>query len=1296
MITADITTFTNTYGALTNVIGNWTGKLSNSGESIRISDASGDEIDKVKYSDQGEWATRQRITQGGEAGWSWSSDADGGGSSLELVNLSLSNKQGQNWTSSLSNTPTPTVANSTASNDSAPLILDVEHFPAIPTSSDPVGIVARLQDELSETVTATLYYRVSTETPGPFQSVPMSDDGLNNDEEPSDGIFGFVHPPVANGTVIEFYIESSDGTNTRTWPAPASDGQNANALFQVDDEANSFDHGLYRIILPVPEYEQWQTINRGSNSMMNATVVLNDGSGPEIRYQSGMRVRGAGSRNHTPPPMRLAIPRDTPWNDMTLLNLNTKFTYLQFLGMKLFQASGIRAPDTYRVQVRLNGGNIALHDSFDYGSMVHVQPLSEEFIDDKYATDNDGNLYKKARPDREFRWLDGDFAGYPNDGWGKQTNGSENDWSDLDELLRVINTTSEDPDYIQQVEAVADLDQWMDWFATMAILGNGETNISNGADDDYSMYRGTIDPRFVFIPHDLDTILSIGDGSRIEDPTHTIFDMLEVGNILDPLVPLFSHPEIRERYFHALRNLLQTSFAKEQFDELLDSHLTGWVPAPQIEQIRTFMDARRVFIESEISVEIGPPDVLTIPTSSATLVSSHGDLYISEVLAINNSTLEIDGTYPDLIELHNGGPSNLPIGGMSLSDDPGDPDRYVFPPGTSIPSGGYLVIRGGPPLASPGLYTNFNLNGEGETLTLYDTVAKGRALLDSVSFGLQIPDYSIGRTGQNDTVWTLCDPTPGNQNHATSVDSPSDLRINEWLTQPNEILEEEYVELYNASNLPVALGNLRLSDEPLNYPEKYAFPELSFIGAKSFSLLSPLGDDADPSSANELPFKLSSSNEWFAISGENGVLIDQVHFVNQTADLPIGRLPDGSNNYSLLEMPTPGESNTAPLANEALVLQNLKISEIMYNPTGGSELEFIELQNIGNHPLYLGGIQFTEGIDFEFPEILIQPGEFILVVRNQTEFTNFYGNGLPVIGEYSGRLDNGGERLRLEIISLNLGIHDFEYDEWYRATDGEGFSLEFSDTTLGATAWHDPSNWAASLTSNGSPGETGTLSLQEPARQFLSLPETLTITPNVSHGPYSTTALTYQWSFVDGPAALTIVEPTSATTEIVFTQPGVYTVALEVSAYHYHQSDTVTINVYDSYEDWIDRTIGFNVPGITDMNDDPDLDGIENFLEFAFLTNPLVADSHLQPTPSFNSNDGTLTVTYSKNFVDPAKYGISAQVSTTADQWTEDSDELSLEVLSDDYGFETIRATDRTQAGTVRTRFMRLQAKDRQ
>ena len=74
-----------------------------------------------------------------------------------------------------------------------------------------------------------------------------------------------------------------------------------------------------------------------------ATLILDDCSGPVIRYNSSVRIRGASSRSHDPPPTRVTIPHDKPWNDRTAMNWNTKYTYSQYIGMRLFQGAGMAA-----------------------------------------------------------------------------------------------------------------------------------------------------------------------------------------------------------------------------------------------------------------------------------------------------------------------------------------------------------------------------------------------------------------------------------------------------------------------------------------------------------------------------------------------------------------------------------------------------------------------------------------------------------------------------------------------------------------------------------------------------------------------------------------------------------------------------------------------------------------------------------------------------------------------------------------------------------------------------------------
>lgn len=162
--------------------------------------------------------------------------------------------------------------------------------------------------------------------------------------------------------------------------------------------------------------------------------------------------------------------------------------------------------------------------------------------------------------------------------------------------------------------------------------------------------------------------------------------------------------------------------------------------------------------------------------------------------------------------------------------------------------------------------------------------------------------------------------------------------------------------------------------------------------------------------------------------------------------------------------------------------QFLRITELQFhptnlvgNPTPPDEFEFIELKNLSTHlTLDLSGVRFTEGVSFDFTGAALArlaPGARVLVVANAVAFAARYGPGLPVAGEYTGRLDNGGERLRL-LDAANEEILDFVYDDaWYPATDGQGFSLVIVDESAEPDAWGQRQHWRAGRTDGGTPGE---------------------------------------------------------------------------------------------------------------------------------------------------------------------------------------------------------------------------------
>ena len=152
------------------------------------------------------------------------------------------------------------------------------------------------------------------------------------------------------------------------------------------------------------------------------------------------------------------------------------------------------------------------------------------------------------------------------------------------------------------------------------------------------------------------------------------------------------------------------------------------------------------------------------------------------------------------------------------------------------------------------------------------------------------------------------------------------------------------------------------------------------------------------------------------------------------------------------------------------VADNLRITEIMYNPRE-SNTEYIELKNIGAETINLNLAKFTNGIDFTFPNLELAPNEYVVVVQDHNAFETRYGKAMNIAGQYSGRLDNAGERIRLED-AIGQMILDFDYkDGWHAITDGDGFSLTIMDSVSTTPySWNDKDSWRASAYLGGSPG----------------------------------------------------------------------------------------------------------------------------------------------------------------------------------------------------------------------------------
>ena len=205
---------------------------------------------------------------------------------------------------------------------------------------------------------------------------------------------------------------------------------------------------------------------------------------------------------------------------------------------------------------------------------------------------------------------------------------------------------------------------------------------------------------------------------------------------------------------------------------------------------------------------------------------------------------------------------------MGLSDDLDDPTKFLFALGTEISANDFLVVSAGLLADNAVLSTEFGLSGSGDAVYLF---AADGTLIDSVVFGFQATDFSIGRYRDQ---WIASVPTLGATNMRSPTTSPMSTRINEWLASATHRFGEDYLELLNPGRYPIVLEGMSLTDDVTYEPDKFMFPALSFLTPGGFLAL----DQSD------LSFSLARDSEEFALLDTDGELVDGVSIVNAAGE----------------------------------------------------------------------------------------------------------------------------------------------------------------------------------------------------------------------------------------------------------------------------------------------------------------------------------------------------------------------------------------------------------------------------
>lgn len=604
--------------------------LSNGGERLALSDASGNEIDVVSYSDGGNWAAA----------------ADGDGPSLELLNPGLPNQLGQAWRASLVTHGTPGAQNSVYQPVLGPLVVGVSHSPIIPAPSQSLTVTAVVLDD-SASPTATLYYRQDANPTVAYSSTAMLDDGLHGDGAAGDGLYGAVIPGLANGARMDFAIRASDGVNTTASPS----GHNTLAtganpvqtyLCKFSSDAPITDLPTFHLI--TTQFTRTQQDNHDEVEH-DATFVSCDIAGACTNYYNVTeRYRGQSSLGQHPHSFRVDFPTDRPYPSelgfaMTRMNLMSQSVDKQFLGYQFFRevfGGFLPTPRTQLVHLNTNPLSHGGTQNFVYINAERVdgdflQSQAGDVIPTRFPdrcsgnsevceastdcpvgqsclrTDN-GNLYR-GRLSGALDYRGESVGSYSSSGYDKETNEEDAIWTDLRDLSRALDPTqTPDPVYESTVDGVVDVDNWARWLAVHMLLVNQEGGIYRDTGDDYYVYLelagspGGYNAKF--IPWDIDSVFGGFAGSFAQET---------IWRTTVPAVQRFERSNaFGGRFVRAICEMLGNEFAIATMNAKIDALPTSVADASRKTALKNWVAARHTFVNNEL---IDQTTITGVPSS---------------------------------------------------------------------------------------------------------------------------------------------------------------------------------------------------------------------------------------------------------------------------------------------------------------------------------------------------------------------------------------------------------------------------------------------------------------------------------------------------------------------------------------------------------------------------------------------------------------------------------------------------------------------------------------------------------
>ncbi len=697
-----------------------------------------------------------------------------------------------------------------------------------------------------------------------------------------------------------------------------------------------------------------------------ANFVFDDGINRDTMRNIGFRLRGNTSRGAAKKSFKIkfnAFVSGIKYQGVKELNLNGSHNDPTMVREKLFydawNFAGLPPRRSAFSKVYINGNY--------YGLYTNIEELDDDWLQRVFGTD-DGNLYKCIYP-ADLKYLGANQSLYKNvfhsagvRAYDLKSNDLTDDYTDLARLCTVINTPT---NFECEIQKVLNVQGFLKAYAVEILSGDWDDYGYNK--NNFFLYHNPKNDLFEFITYDTDNTFGVDFGGG-PFTTRNIYTWQNTANGI--LVnKLLAVPNFKNQFSFYVNQLTVNAFTTIQPRIDAFKTLISFAAADDTYRTRdygfTLADFQNGFESTAKNpAKFGIRQFITARNAAA--LTQITGLLLPPILTENS----VSPRLPKATEMMT---FRVKIDNISSLVNPKlfysvDSINFLNTPLIAIGSSFYEA--------------KIQLNGAANAL--------------------------FYRFEASNTEGSNVLPACGNfKLRLNESQFKNKLFINEFMadnkkTIKNELgLFEDWIELFNASNSAIFLGDKYLSDDFLNN-NKWKMPTDS-LAARSWRLF--WLDNDVLQGIKHANFKLSASGEQLGIFStytEGYAPIDTISFGQQTPDISMGRLPDGVGGFRFLPTQTPNATNGTVGVSETF-MDNLALT-IYPNPVDNQL--FIKFKNNERQKVRINIFDATG----RFIETIIEDN-----LPQGTQLVRWKTDG-KTNGIYFLRLDFGGQRLLKKIV----------------------------------------------------------------------------------------------------------------------------------------------------------------------------------------------------------------------------------------------------------------------------------------